>query len=225
MLQLLIMQSYQNLILLQNLYRQKALGFEYTDHFNFNIKDYSSEANSIDELHQNISKCHLCDLSKSLTQSMSGYGNINADIMIIDYTVSQMQDSTNSYFTGRSGEVLKNMVENVLMCSIDDIYYTHAIKCKTLDSNRPSHSEFKSCKGYLFAQINFIKPKVIVTLGSEAYAKLTSDKENFNNIRGHIIDFQRYKLIPIYHPMHLLKNPELKKDTLSDLKTIKFLLK
>ncbi len=197
------------------------MGFEYTDPFSVNEKNSYEKPNSIDELSQNISTCHLCDLSKSRTQSMGGHGNKNADLMIIDYDVSQSQDSSNNYYSGRSGETLKNMIENVLNLSIDDVYLTHAIKCKTLKSNRPSPSEWNSCKPYLFSQIQFIKPKVVVTLGNEAYNKVTEDDHNFENVRGHVIDFKDYKLIPIYHPQYLLRNPELKKITLNDLKTIK----
>ncbi len=219
------MKSYQNLVLLQNLYRLKSIGFEYIDPFSVNttkndIQNYSTP-NSLIELNKNIANCYLCDLSKSRSQSMSGYGNPNADLMIIDYSVSQAQDSTKNYFTGRSGEILKNMIENVLKLSTEDIFLSHAIKCKPLKSNKPSPSEWNSCKSYLHAQLEFIKPRVIVTLGSDAYAKLTNDNDNFENVRGHVIDFQNYKLIPIYHPSHLLRNPELKKIAMSDLKTIK----
>ena len=215
------MKSYQNLVLLQNLYRLKAIGFNYIDHFSINEKKSYDKPNSLDELAKNISTCFLCDLSKSRRQSMIGYGNSNADLMIIDYDVSQAQDSTNTYYSGRSGETLKNMIENVVNLSVDDIYLTHCVKCKPLKSNRPSPSEWNSCKTYLFSQIEFIKPKVVVTLGNEAYNMLTEDNDNFDNVRGHVIDFKEYKLIPIYHPQYLLRNPELKKITLNDLKTIK----
>jgi len=215
------LKSYQNLILLQNLYRLKAIGYEYTDPFNANEKNSYEKANSLDALCKNIATCHLCDLSKSRTQSMSGYGNPNADVMIIDYQVSQTQDTSNSYYSGRSGETLKNMIENVLMLSVNDVYVTHAIKCKTLKSNKPSPSEWNSCKSYLFSQVEFIKPKIVVTLGNEAYHTFTEDKDNFENVRGHVIEFKNYKLIPIYHPQYLLRNPQLKKITLNDLKAIK----
>jgi DNA polymerase len=152
---------------------------------------------------------------------MSGYGNENANLLIIDYQVSQAQDSTNNFYAGRSGETLKNMIEKVLKISIDDVYATHAIKCKPLKSNKPSPSELNSCKAYLFSQIEFIKPKLIVTLGEEAYSCLTQDNGNFENVRGHVINFQNYKLIPIFHPLYLFRNPELKKPTMHDLKTIK----
>lgn len=215
------MNSFQNLLLLQNLYRLKALGFEYSDSFSINRVSPNEKPSNLNELTKNISTCHLCDLSKSRKQSMGGYGNPNADLMIIDYSVSYGEDNTNSYYSGRSGEMLKDMIENVLKLKIEDVYFTHAVKCKPLNSNMPSDSEWDSCKSYLFSQIEFIKPKVVVTLGKDAYAKVTSEEENFASVRGHVVDFKDYKLIPIYHPNHLLRNPDDKKIAFNDLKTIK----
>ncbi|MBU0721664.1 uracil-DNA glycosylase [bacterium] len=215
------MKSFQNLLLLQNLYRLKALGFEYTDPFSVNESTTHEEPKNIEQLAKDISTCHLCDLSKSRKQSMSGYGDTNADLMIIDFSVSVNEDANNSYYCGNSGETLKNMIEKVIGLNISDVFFTHAIKCKPLNSNIPSSSEWDSCKSHLFAQIEFVKPKVIVTLGKDAYARVTNEDENFENVRGHIIDFKKYKLIPIYHPQFLLRNPESKKIAFNDLKTIK----
>jgi DNA polymerase len=213
--------SFQNLVLLQNLYRLKAIGFDYTDPFYVNEKNTHEAPKTLNELAKNISTCHLCDLSKSRQQTMSGYGNPDAQLMIVDFSVSMNEDNSNSYYAGRSGESLTNMIEKVIGLKIEDVYFTHAVKCKPLNSNIPSASEWDSCKSYLFSQIEFVKPKVIVTLGEDAYFKLTNEDEDFQSVRGHVIDFKKYKLIPIYHPQFLLRNPELKKIALNDLKTIK----
>jgi len=216
------LESFQNLTLLQNLYRLKAMGFEYIDYFNVNEKETFKNATTFYELSSNITNCHLCDLSKSRKQSMCGYGNTQAKICFVDYSVSQTQDATNDYFSGRSGKTLQQMIENVLQLNTEDIYLTHCIKCKPLNTNKPSQSEWNSCKNHLFTQLDFIKPTIIVTLGEEAYAHLTNDTiENFENVRGHVINYKSMKLIPIYHPQFLLRNPELKKTTLNDLLTIK----
>ena len=215
------MNSFQNLLLLQNFYRLKAIGFEYCDSFSVNRKSFNEKPHNIQEIKRDVASCYLCDLSKSRTQSMAGYGNPNADLMIIDYTVSLSEDTTNAYYCGRSGDMLRDMIEKVLDLKVEDIYFTHAIKCKPLNSNAPSSSEWDSCKNYLFSQIEFVKPKVIVTLGKDAYAKVTSEEENFQSVRGHVINFKNYKLIPIHHPNHLLRNPDDKKVTFNDLKTIK----
>jgi DNA polymerase len=215
------MKSFQNLIFLQNLYRLKAMGFNYVDPFSINEKNTYEKPRSLQELSKNISTCHLCSLSKSRQQSMSGYGNHNAELMIIDFNVSVSEDSNNAYYSGRSGDSLKSMIENVIGIRTQDVYFTHAIKCKPLNSNKSSNSEWDSCKSYLFTQIEFIKPKVIVTLGEDAYFKLTDEDKDFQSVKGHVINFKEYKLIPIYHPQFLLRNPELKRSTMNDLKTIK----
>lgn len=214
------MKSYQNLVLLQNLYRLQAIGFEYIDPFSVNEKTAHTTPLSLEELAKNISQCHLCDLSKSRSQCMSGFGDTNSSLMIVDYDVSQAQDTQNDYFAGRAGESLKNMIERVLLLPLSSVYLTHLVKCKTLKTNKPSPSEVNSCKSYFFSQLEFVQPKVIMTLGEEAYETLTQDDGNFQNVRGHVIDFQGYKLVPLYHPSYLLRNPELKKVTLADLKTV-----
>lgn len=215
------MKSYQNLVLLQNLYRLKAIGYEYIDPFSVNEESSFEVPASLEALQENVQRCHLCDLSKSRQQSLSGFGSKSADLMIVDYMVSQGQDASNNYYAGRSGETLKNMIEKVLGVGINDVYATHIVKCKPLSVNEPSPSECNSCKPYLQAEIEFVQAKVIVTLGENAYAELTGDKDNFENVRGHVIDFKSYKLVPIYHPHYLLRNPDLKRVTMNDLKTIK----
>ena len=213
--------SFQNLILLQNLYRLKSIGFSYSDTFSINEVNLNMMPVDMDELKRNVTSCHLCDLSKSRTQSMVGIGNEKADFMIIDFSVSSTEDAENSYYTARSGEILKKMCQNVLEIRVEDIYFTHSVKCKPLNSNTPSSSECKSCKPYLLAQIEFIKPKVIIVLGQDSYENLMGKVDSFEDVRGHICNFKDYKLFPIYHPSYLLRNPELKKTTLNDLYAIK----
>ena len=153
---------------------------------------------------------------------MSGFGSLEAPIMFIDHIVSQLEDSSNSYFCGRSGEMLKNMIQNVLEFPVEQIFYTHTIKCKPLDIHSSYEDEWLSCRAYLFAQIEMIEPKVIVTLGPQAFANVTGTPSGeFEKVRGHIIEFKKSLLVPIYHPGFVLRNPNLKKIVFNDLKTIK----
>jgi len=216
------LKSYQNLKILQNLYRLKALGYDYIDPIENNQSTPDIATNDPFELKRQIETCHLCDFSKSRTQSMSGFGSYDAPVMFIDHIVSQMEDNSNSYFCGRSGEMLKNMIQNVLELPVEKIFFTHTIKCRPLDIRSSYKSEWLSCRAYLFAQIEQIRPKVIVTLGPEAFANVTEGtQEEFEKVRGHIIEFKNSKLIPIYHPSFILRNPNLKKVVFNDLKTIK----
>jgi DNA polymerase len=155
---------------------------------------------------------------------MSGYGNPNAQIFIIDSSVSAAEDESNSYYVGKSGIMLREMIENVLGLSIEDVYLTHALKCKPFGYQAPSSSEYATCFSYLASQIQLVAPKIIVTLGETAYNVLHPDANDFETIRGHTLSYQNTLLVPIFHPTHLIRNPSLKKEALRDLKTIKGLL-
>ncbi len=197
------------------------MGFSFSDPIALNHKNSAALPNNIVDLNHSISECHLCDLSKSRQQSMYGYGNHNADLMIVDAYVSHSDNEQNCYYSGRSGLSLKNMIEKVLLQHTDDVYITHAVKCKPLDSKEPSISEFESCKAYLFKQIDLIQPKIIIALGEKAYRLITGDTTPFEQVRGARVNFSTFSLIPIYHPTYLLRNPSLKRETLHDLNKIK----
>ena len=208
--------------MLQNLYRLKALGFSYSDPFVTNKPTLMQELpNDLMQLQEIITECYLCDLSKSRQQSMPGSGNINASLMIVDAYVSVSDDATNSYYTGKSGESLLKMIENVIGLRREDVFLTHAVKCKPLGTNTPSKSECSSCKPFLYKQLEQISPKVVMALGPDAYRLLSGDDTPFEQVRGQKIKLDNYTVIPIYHPHFLLRNPSLKTDTLTDLKTIK----
>ena len=208
--------------MLQNLYRLQALGFSYSDPFVTNRPTTVHQLpDTLPELHEMIDHCYLCDLSKSRQQSMPGFGNLNADLMIVDAYVSISDDAANAYYAGKSGESLVKMIEKVIGLRTEDVFITHAVKCKPLGTNKPSKSEFESCKPYLFKQIERIKPEVIIALGEEAYALLSEDDTPFKQVRGQKIVLGDQLVIPIYHPQFLLRNPSMKADTMQDLKTIK----
>jgi DNA polymerase len=214
--------SFQNLALLENLYRLKSLGYTYVDPITPNIQTSASTLpDSLSILGQNIAQCYLCDLSKSRRQSMSGYGDPRASLMFIDAYVSAAEDESSEYYIGRSGAMLRDMIEKVLNLKVEDIYFTHAVKCKPFGFQNPSPSECSSCAPFLSKQIALIKPRILVTLGPDAYQILSGDYGDFERVRGEVIPFGEALLIPMYHPLYLVRNPSLKKETMRDLQTIK----
>jgi len=221
------MNSYQNLVLLENLYRLKALGFSYVDPISPNsIKTQPlSLPNSYDALIQTIQGCHLCDLSKSRSQSMCGYGSKTPKILFVDAFVSSLEDESNNYYVGRSGGMLRDMIEKVLHLRLHDVHITHAVKCKPFGFQHPSASECSSCYPLLEKQLDILNPTLIVTLGPDAYRLLTHDESNFESVRGHNIPFGKFSIIPIFHPTYLVRNPSFKKEAMRDLTTIKEALK
>ena len=219
------MKNLKNALLLKKLYQLKQLGYKYTS-----LTCYKEEEpdltlpDTLVSLEKQAIECHLCDLSKSRTKVVFGEGNTNADLMFVGDAPSNSDDSSGKVFTGRSGEVLTKMIENVLGLSRKDVYITNVLKCRAQNTLNPSPAHAHTCHPYLLKQIELIKPKLVVAFGETAYHYLTGDDSEISQVRGNLHKQDAYTVIPTYHPNYLLRNPSAKKEVLDDLLKVKTLL-
>ena len=221
------MKNLHNALLLKQLYQLKELGYQYTNTKPFSYEEQNNLElpNSLSELKNQANNCHLCSLSKSRNKVVFGEGNENADLMFVGGIPIEMEDDAGRIFLGRGGDMLTAMIEKVLGLQRSDVYISNLLKCHPLNTQEPEETVFHTCKGYLFKEIELVKPKIIITLGEEAYHYISNENSNLKNVRGEIINHKNFKLMPTYHPNFLLKNPSLKKEVLVDLQKVKNLLK
>jgi len=219
------MKNLKNALLLKQLYQLKQLGYHYTS-----VSIYKEEEpdltlpNTLENLKKQATECHLCTLSKSRQKVVFGEGNPEATLMIVGDFPNDTDDSSGKIFTGRSGELLSKMIENVLMLKREEIYLTNLLKCRALDTQSPSPAHTHSCYPYLLKEIALVKPKIILTLGALPYEYLSGDDSPLEKVRGITHTQEHYILIPTYHPNHLLRNPSAKKEVFEDLLKVKGLL-
>ena len=220
------MKNLHNALLLKRLYQLKEFGYKYTSEevFTQNDQELLELPNSLEALKQQASNCHLCSLSKNRKQVVFGEGNPQANLMFIGNKPLEIEDNEGKIFLGRGGEMLTAMIEKVIDMARQDVYLTNLLKCHQLANKEIHESEFHTCKAYLFKEIELVQPKIIVTLGEEAYHYLTNDTTPLNEIRGTVIEKENHSIIPTYHPNFLLKNPSLKKEVFEDLKRVKKIL-
>jgi len=219
------MKNLKNAFLLKQLYYLKALGYQYTSIVPY--KEDESRLNlpySLELLKKQARECHLCTLSKTRERVVFSQGNEDATIMFIGDNPSSSDESSGSIFTGRSGEMLTKMIENVLQIKREDVYLANILKCHTPEGQEISPKHAYTCQLYLFKEIELVQPRVIVTLGENAYYYLTGDDTPLHTLKGVIQTKEHYKIIPTYHPNYLLRNPSKKKEVLKDLQTLKNLL-
>ncbi len=219
------MKNLKNALLLKQLYQLKQLGYRYTSVVPYKEDEPSfTLPNSLESLKKQAQGCHLCTLSKTRDKVIFGEGNPHADIMFIGDKPSNSDESMGSIFTGRSGEILTKMIENVLKIQRKDIYLTNILKCHSPEGHTISPKHAHTCHSYLLKEIDLVQPKLILTFGEEAYYYLTGDNAPLSNLRGLIQQKEHYKIIPTYHPNYLLRNPSAKKDVFEDLQKIKTFL-
>ena len=101
-----------------------------------------------------------------------------------------------------------------------DVFIANIVKCRPPKNRDPLPEEISSCMHYLISQINLIMPDVICTLGRVSTHALLENNEPISKLRGKVFDFQGIKVVPTFHPSHLLHHPENKKLVWQDMKII-----
>jgi DNA polymerase len=218
------MKNLKNALLLKQLYQLKQLGYNYTSMHIFQEDEVTlTLPNTLVALEKQAKECYLCERSKSRNKVVFSEGNIQADLMLVGDTPSNSDDSAGKMFTGRSGDMLTKMLENVLGLSREDVYMTNILKCHSSQVQiSPTHAH--TCHPYLLKQIELVKPKIIIAFGALAYQYLTGDDSTIDKIHGSVYKEEKYRVIPTYHPNYLLRNPSVKKEVFEDLKKVKSLL-
>jgi DNA polymerase len=167
------------------------------------------------------SRCKLHTLGRK--QVVFGVGNPDADLMFVGEAPGADEDIQGIPFVGRAGQLLTKMIEAISLRR-EQVYIANVIKCRPPGNRNPEPDEIEHCEPFLFQQIEAVKPKVIVALGSFAAKTLLRSDESISRLRGRIYDFHGAKLIPTFHPSFLLRSPDRKRDAWEDLKKARALL-
>ena len=169
--------------------------------------------------------CTRCKLHKlGRTQVVFGVGNPEARLMFVGEAPGADEDVQGEPFVGRAGQLLTKIIQSIGL-ERSDVYIANVIKCRPPQNRNPEPDEVKECQPFLFRQIDLIKPRVIVALGTfAAHALLTTDAP-ISRLRGRVHSFRHgASLIPTFHPAYLLRSPERKRDVWEDMKKVRDLL-
>jgi uracil-DNA glycosylase len=121
----------------------------------------------MEEFNEQIYSCKKCRLWKGAKHAVPGEGPVNAKIMFVGQNPGAEEDELGRPFVGRSGKYLtKTLTEYGI--KREDVFITNIVKHVSPENRKPFDDEVRACLPYLIAQINFIKPKIIVLLGVSA---------------------------------------------------------
>jgi uracil-DNA glycosylase len=171
-----------------------------------------------------IGDCTRCKLhALGRKQIVFGVGNPNADLMFVGEAPGADEDIQGIPFVGRAGQLLTKIIEAIGL-KRDDVYIANVIKCRPPQNRNPEQDEVDTCEPFLFRQIDFIEPKVIVALGKFGAQTLLRTLEPISRLRGRVYEYRGAKLVPTFHPAYLLRNPASKREVWEDMKLVRKLL-
>jgi len=122
-------------------------------------------------------------------------------------------------FVGAAGALLTKIIQ-ALGLSREHVYITNMVKCRPPQNRVPLPDELASCRRYLDAQIALVRPRVICTLGRTAANALLQIDAPVGALRGQRHLFGDIPVIVTYHPAHLLRHPEAKRETWADVRQL-----
>jgi uracil-DNA glycosylase family 4 len=185
----------------------------------------ASPADVLTSVREELGDCTRCKLHRlGRRQIVFGVGNPNADLMFVGEAPGRDEDIQGFPFVGRAGQLLTKIIEAIDLRR-EDVYIANVIKCRPPENRNPEPDEVATCEPFLFAQIDAIRPKVIVALGTFAVRTLLESDAPISRLRGRVYDYRGAKLVPTFHPAFLLRSPERKRDTWEDMKRVRALLR
>ena len=186
---------------------------------------YANPAEALVAVRTEIGDCTRCKLhAQGRRQIVFGVGNPDADLMFVGEAPGADEDVQGIPFVGRAGQLLTKIIEAIDL-KREQVYIANVIKCRPPGNRNPEQDEVETCEPFLFQQIDIIKPKVIVALGTFAARARLRTLDPISRLRGRLYDYRGAKLIPTFHPAYLLRNPASKREVWEDMKVVRNLLK
>jgi DNA polymerase len=183
-----------------------------------------SPAPSLEAIREDLGDCTRCRLHEQRKTIVFGEGNPQARLMFVGEGPGAEEDATGRPFVGRAGQLLDKIIAAIELAR-EDVYIANIVKCRPPGNRTPERDEVETCEPFLFRQLAFIRPEVIVALGSPAFQCLLRTKEPITRARGEWRDWNGIKLMPTFHPAFLLRSPDKKREVWEDMKKVRDYLK
>ena len=163
--------------------------------------------------------CRRCPLCQTRHNVVFGVGREDAEVLFIGEGPGEQEDLKGEPFVGRAGKLLDDMLE-LIDLDRGKVYIANMVKCRPPQNRDPLNTEQDACAQWLDAQIELIKPRIIVCLGRISAMKFIKPDFRITREHGQWFDRGGIKVMALYHPAALLRDPRRRPETFVDLKTI-----
>jgi DNA polymerase len=179
----------------------------------------STQVPRLDEVRRALGDCKRCKLCSGRKNLVFGVGNPKARLVFVGEGPGAEEDNQGIPFVGVAGQLLTKMIA-AMGYSRDEVYICNVVKCRPPGNRNPEPDEIAACQPFLEAQLNAIRPSVIIALGKFAAQTLLRSDTPITRLRGQWREYVGIPLMPTFHPAYLLRNPVEKKAAWTDLQAV-----
>ena len=180
-----------------------------------------SSKTTMEEIATKIARCTRCSLARTRNNVVPGMGVENPDVLVIGEGPGYDEDKQGLPFVGKAGILLDKMLAAIGLDRKTNCYIANIVKCRPPQNRDPFPQEQDACFSFLEAQINILKPKMILCMGKISSNKMLNQESPIGTLRGQIFEYNNIPLMVTYHPSALLRNEQLKRPAWDDLKMFK----
>lgn len=170
-------------------------------------------------LQQTWAACRGCSLCEERNSVVFGYGNPNAQILIVGEAPGENEDRQGLPFIGAAGQLLdqylgyasirddvKDLVESINReknkrgsesdrkelrnLLLDEFYFTNVVMCRPPENRDPIPKELEACRTRLLEQIYLVDPILVVAAGKIAAGAILGKKVTITQDRGEMFDIE-----------------------------------
>lgn len=160
-------------------------------------------------------ECRGCDLYQYATQVVFGAGPRDSKVVMVGEQPGDEEDQKGQPFVGPSGRLLSKAMHEAGL-DREKIYVTNAVKHfkfiergKRRIHSKPSGIEISACRPWLEAELDAIKPELVVCLGATAAQSLMGREFRITAERGKFFPHRWAKeFVATVHPSAILRMPE-----------------
>ena len=177
--------------------------------------DFLPSRLSLASLRKAAAGCRGCDLYKYATQTVFGEGKARAALMLVGEQPGDREDVEGHPFVGPAGKLLHDAMATA---GLDPAaaYITNAVKhFKFVERGKrrihatPKRIEVRACEPWLFAEIEVVRPSLVVTLGATAAQALLGASFRLTQHRGEVLSAPHAaRIVATVHPSAILRAPD-----------------
>jgi DNA polymerase len=177
--------------------------------------DFLPPDRSLPALREAAAQCRGCHLWQRGTQTVFGAGPRRAPIMMVGEQPGNEEDLAGAPFVGPAGRLLDRALEDA---GIDrrEVYVTNVVKHfkwepkgKRRIHAKPNALEISACLPWLEAELDLVKPSVLVCLGATAAQALLGPKFRVTRQRGEWVTARwAPHVMAAIHPSAILRAPD-----------------
>lgn len=161
----------------------------------------------LQEVREMCEYCENCSLASSRTNIVFSGGVPNSKLMLIGEAPGFYEDKEGEPFVGKAGQLLDKIFESVGLSRKRDVYICNTLKCRPPNNRDPLPEEKEACRAFLDAQIEILKPRIILLCGKVALTSMLNTTSGITRMRGKWFEGPYGSMMmPIFHPSYLLRN-------------------